>query len=100
MLKIEIEDEPSAELTPHLDTCCEFISQAIAGKGAVLVNCNMGISRSASVVMAYLIKTQKMAFKDAQKFVKDKRKEVEPNFGFLMQLEEYDEVCNDRQIEF
>ena len=49
----------------------------------------MGISRSATIVCAYLIATMGMTPDEALATVKEKREIVSPNVGFLRQLEEY-----------
>jgi atypical dual specificity phosphatase len=49
----------------------------------------MGISRSATVICAYLIATTKMTAREALAAVREKRGMVSPNMGFLRQLEEY-----------
>lgn len=49
----------------------------------------MGISRSASVVIAYAMKAYNWEFKKALQHVKDKRSCIKPNTSFLAQLETY-----------
>jgi atypical dual specificity phosphatase len=49
----------------------------------------MGISRSATVICAYLIATTRMTPREALAAVRAKRSIVSPNMGFLRQLEEY-----------
>ena len=49
----------------------------------------MGISRSATVVMAYLIATSQMTPQEALAAVRTKRAIVRPNRGFMSQLHEY-----------
>ena len=49
----------------------------------------MGISRSATIVCAYLIATMRMTPDEALAAVREKREVVSPNIGFLRQLEEY-----------
>lgn len=49
----------------------------------------MGISRSATVVAAYLIATRKMTGADAIVYLQRKRTVVCPNLGFRQQLDEY-----------
>lgn len=49
----------------------------------------MGISRSATIVCAYLIATMRMTPDEALAAVREKRGIVSPNMGFLRQLEEY-----------
>ena len=53
--QIEVLDMPSTNLTKYFDDAAEFISEGITGKNKCLVHCNAGISRSTSMVMAYLI---------------------------------------------
>lgn len=45
-----------------------------------------GVSRSASVVIAYIMKKEKKTLKEALEFVKQNR-QVRPNMGFHKQLE-------------
>jgi len=58
-------------------------------KKRVLVHCQAGISRSATLVIAYLIKHQKMNLKDAYLHVKSKRPQIGPNKGFIQQLMDF-----------
>ena len=55
----------------------------------VLVHCKMGVSRSASVVIAYAMKAHNWNMQKAHKFVKNKRTCIKPNTGFMRQLEIY-----------
>ncbi|XP_044152709.1 protein phosphatase Slingshot homolog isoform X2 [Bufo gargarizans] len=55
----------------------------------VLVHCKMGVSRSASTVIAYAMKEYEWTFEDALKHVKERRSIVQPNAGFLRQLQTY-----------
>ena len=58
----------------------------------VLVHCHAGISRSATVVMAYLMRKKQQPFREVWAQVKSKRRLVNPNDGFLEQLKIWDEV--------
>jgi atypical dual specificity phosphatase len=49
----------------------------------------MGVSRSATVVCAYLIATKAMTAPEAIAFVTERRSIVSPNVGFQRQLETY-----------
>lgn len=55
----------------------------------------MGISRSTTVVIAYLIATTKMTPHEALSTVQSKRTIVRPNRGFMSQLQEYYSKCSD-----
>ena len=50
-LHIQEYDAPSANLKQHFDRCTEFLDQAIASGGKVLVHCYAGVSRSATIVI-------------------------------------------------
>jgi len=52
---------------------------AIAGGGAVLVHCSSGVSRSGTVVLAYLIARCGLLLKDAWELVSARRRVVLPN---------------------
>jgi hypothetical protein len=54
----------------------------------------MGISRSTTVVIAYLIATTKMTPHEALALVQSKRTIVRPNRGFMSQLQEYHSTCS------
>lgn len=54
----------------------------------------MGISRSTTVVLAYLIATSKMTPREALAAVRSKRTIVRPNRGFMSQLDEYYSACS------
>ena len=71
-----------------------FLSREEGSK--VLVHCKMGISRSASVVIAYVMKANNWNLKKAFRFVKDKRQSIRPNENFLRQLEVYQGILNAR----
>jgi protein-tyrosine phosphatase len=71
----------------------ELIEESLK-HGAVLVNCLVGISRSPSFVMAYLMKTQKKSLHDAYMIVKRARPKIGPNDSFIAQLIEYEKRIN------
>jgi len=56
----------------------------------VLVHCLAGMSRSASIVIAYLLATTPMTAQEATEFVRSKRSIIQPNYAFAIQLEEYE----------
>ena len=49
-----------------------------------------GVSRSASIVIAYLISKHKMTYEEAFHLVREKRPEIDPNAGFRKKLLEYE----------
>ena len=77
-------------MKPHLMTAIQFIDEHISRSEGVLVHCQGGKSRSASMVLAYLISKQGMSFEDALELLKQKRKVVKPNDSFAAQLKEFE----------
>ena len=65
---------------------------ALKSGGHLLVNCWQGASRSTTMVLAYLVKYEKLNLAEALRLVKAKR-DVRPNDGFLLQLIEFEEKC-------
>ena len=53
----------------------------------VLIHCEMGISRSATIVIAYLMYKLKITLFDAYLYVFSRRNVIRPNSSFLKQLE-------------
>jgi protein-tyrosine phosphatase len=67
--------------------------QALTDPSArVFVHCARGISRSATFVLAYLIKSQRWSVNDAYAFLRKKRR-VMPNLGFMLALGEFEREC-------
>jgi atypical dual specificity phosphatase len=62
----------------------------LAQENRVLVHCLAGVSRSATIVIAYLLATTAMTAEEATEFVRSKRSIVRPNYGFTKQLEQYE----------
>eukprot|EP01084_Bolivina_argentea_P005675 10701_1 len=52
----------------------------------IFIHCKEGVSRSASIVIAYIMKTHKLSLDKALALVKQKREVVDPNEGFMQQL--------------
>lgn len=50
----------------------------------------MGVSRSPTIVLAYLMHRYKMTTEDAIAYVKKKRPHIDPNEGFMKQLKEFE----------
>ena len=90
---INIADALNSEIFPHFLDCSEFIDQALK-KGNILVHCKMGVSRSASIVVAYLIhKKGYRTVKEALDLVQEKRRSACPNFAFQKQLKQWENYC-------
>lgn len=81
-----LKDSPSEDITSVLYIVFDFIEAVREQGGRVFVHCCKGVSRSTSLVIAYLIWLQKRTFQDAFNFVKGARAVTNPNLGFACQL--------------
>jgi protein-tyrosine phosphatase len=94
-MQIAVEDMPFAELVGHLPGATRWIEEALAtgnnGRrpAKVLVHCHEGVSRSVSVVIAYLMMKYRWHPDQALEYIRTKREIANPNFGFKRQLAEY-----------
>ncbi|ELP94043.1 dual specificity phosphatase DUPD1, putative [Entamoeba invadens IP1] len=88
-LYIPCGDTPTDNIAQHFSEAFEFIDQYISEEKNVLVHCVAGVSRSASIVISYIMKKMKMTFPEAFQTVKDKRLCVCPNPGFTEQLQKF-----------
>lgn len=88
---IRIKDADDVPIHKYFYQCFQFIDSAMEKPGkCILLHCQMGISRSASLVIAYLMKARSWSLQKAFKFVKDLRPVVKPNRGFMKQLMDFD----------
>lgn len=89
-LGIPAEDSTHFDLNEYFGLAADFIHRAIKSPdGKVLVHCIMGMSRSSSLVLAYLMIYQRMSLKQALHCVVQKRA-IYPNRNFLALLLDLD----------
>ncbi|KAG7197840.1 hypothetical protein KM043_001652 [Ampulex compressa] len=89
---IQVTDMPREDLLTQFDETYEYIDRALKSNEKVLVHCYFGVSRSATIVIAYIMKKHRKSFSDAFDAVKAKRRFIGPNAGFLAQLKLYEEM--------
>jgi len=87
---IDIDDDGDEDIFRHFEKTYTFINQK-----STLVHCFAGISRSPSIVIAYLMKEYGMTYFSAFKMCKEKRCIVCPNNGFRKQLRKYEDFLED-----
>ncbi|XP_006876056.1 PREDICTED: inactive dual specificity phosphatase 27 [Chrysochloris asiatica] len=98
-LGVEVDDFPEVDISQHFRKAAEFLDEALLTyRGKVLVSSEMGISRSAVLVVAYLMIFHNMAILEALMTVRKKRA-IQPNDGFLKQLRELNEKLMEEREE-
>ncbi|XP_036784720.2 dual specificity protein phosphatase 13 isoform X8 [Manis pentadactyla] len=87
---IEADDNPFFDLSVYFLPVARYIRTALSvSQGRVLVHCAMGVSRSATVVLAFLMICENMTLVEAIQVVQAHRN-ICPNSGFLRQLQVLD----------
>ncbi|KAK5696014.1 tyrosine/serine/threonine protein phosphatase [Elasticomyces elasticus] len=87
---IHIPWEHNSDIVPDLLRLCKLIEERISQGKRVLVHCQCGVSRSASLVVAYgLYKNPTMSVQEAYDAVKARSKWIGPNMNLIMQLQEF-----------
>ncbi|XP_042567441.1 protein phosphatase Slingshot homolog 2b [Cyprinus carpio] len=92
---IRVYDEEATDLLAYWNDTYKFISRAKKAGAKCLVHCKMGVSRSASTVIAYAMKEYGWDLKQAFEYVKERRAVTKPNPSFMRQLEEYQGILFD-----
>ncbi|XP_061546380.1 dual specificity protein phosphatase family protein [Phycodurus eques] len=88
---IPAEDSDHFDLSQYFKPAADFIHKGLQfDKGKVLVHCIMGVSRSATLALAYLMLRQRLSLQDALSHIVQKRA-IYPNRNFLMLLHKLSE---------
>jgi dual specificity MAP kinase phosphatase len=93
---IDVDDDFRTNIICHFKECILFIE----GKDKIFVHCAAGMSRSPTIVIAYIMWKRKLRLNEAIKFVKEKRSIISPNDNFMNQLKIFEELLikNDYNI--
>ncbi|KAM8878231.1 dual specificity protein phosphatase 5 [Spinachia spinachia] len=87
---IPVEDSHMADISSHFQEAIDFIDNVKQSGGKVLVHCEAGISRSPTICMAYIMRTQRLRLDAAFDIIKQRRAVVSPNFSFMGQLLQFE----------
>ena len=82
-----LDDSPDEDLLIWLYEAFKFIDSS---EKNIYIHCVMGISRSASIVISYLMFKNKWNYLKSFEFVKKKRNQIDPNSGFVEQLKKFE----------
>ncbi|PKC07813.1 phosphatases II, partial [Rhizophagus irregularis] len=69
-----------------------FIDEARSAGRNILVHCQCGVSRSASLIISYVMKVNRMTLNQAYEYVKDKSPYISPNMSLVYQLVEFEKT--------
>ena len=96
-LHLKVKDIDTFEILYYFDIANEFINKCKLMGGICLVHCKLGVSRSTTFVIAYLMKYANLTTDEAFEFVKNKRSSIKPNDGFMRQLRMYEQILRESQ---
>lgn len=85
-MNIDIYDDKDEDIQKYFEATHGFINDA---KGNILVHCRAGISRSVTIVIAYLVSEFDMTVQEALQHIRKIRPCAHPNSGFMKQLIAY-----------
>jgi len=97
--RLNLGDGVKQNIAKYFVESIKFIQDSISQKRNVLVHCQAGRSRSATIVVAYVMLKQNLTFEKALEFVKKQHQHSQPNAGFLEQLKMFEE-CVVQYYEF
>ncbi|XP_064793049.1 dual specificity protein phosphatase 2 isoform X2 [Oncorhynchus masou masou] len=95
-MRLTVEDSLAADIAARFPEAIAFIDSVKESGGRVLVHCQAGISRSATICLAYLIHARRVRLDEAFDFVKQRRQVISPNLAFMGQLLQFetDVLCH------
>lgn len=78
-------------LVVELKKAIDIIDRARSMNQTILVHCQCGVARSATVIIAYVMKTLGLPMQEAYNHVKQLAPAISPNLGLLFQLREFEQ---------
>ena len=100
VLWINLPDEMGANVKQYFEQTNQFLLECKNKNEKVLVHCQMGISRSSSIILAYLMKYHHDTLYKAYNYLLERRRIAAPNLSFVLQLIRYEnELRATREID-
>ena len=84
--RVAVDDACDQNIQDYFSDALSFMQEHVKSGHTVLVHCIMGMSRSASIVLLYLMHTKGLSLKESYDLVKSKRPCIHPNPRFLKEL--------------
>lgn len=94
---IPVDDSHNTLLSNWFSDAITFIDEVKGAGGKTLVHCHAGVSRSATICIAYVMYSRHASLDTAFEFVKSRRSEISPNAGFMHQLLEFEKEQEDKR---
>jgi len=91
-MHVKMKETQTTDLLATFNECLPFIEESLdqsKGERKLLIHCHVGINRSASIVIMYLMKKNGWTLNESLKFVRDRRPVVMPMPEFVKQLKSY-----------
>lgn len=85
-LILDFGDRPTVDLLAVVSISKDFLASGSTNGNQVFIYCGSGISRSPSLLLAFLILHREFSFQSAFELMKESRSLIRPNPGFLTQL--------------
>jgi protein-tyrosine phosphatase len=85
-IRLVLDDDENADISQYFFKVHAAISEAVKADKNILVHCAAGVSRSPSLVIAYLMIENRWSYDEAYDYVRKKRCFIYPNAGFVKQL--------------
>ncbi len=87
-LKFNVCDDEYQNIIQYFGECLLFIED----NKKILVHCWAGASRSATIIIAYIMWKNQLGLTEAIKIIEQKRPIINPNYGFVRQLEMFEKL--------
>lgn len=88
---LNLDDSYQQELKSTIYKMIPIIDQHLNKKEKVLIHCAQGISRSTSILAAYVMWKKKLPFDKVLKMIQEKRVVANPNLSFQRQLKAFEQ---------
>lgn len=90
--------EHNSKLTDDLDMLTGLMQARSREGKRILVHCQCGVSRSASLIVAYVMRMQHWGVHESYEWVKSRASNISPNMTLIFQLMEWGKMCTDSEL--
>jgi protein-tyrosine phosphatase len=84
--RLVVDDDKDEKISQYFFDIHKTINDAVSKNKNIIVHCAAGMSRSATLVIAYLMIENRWKYEETYDFVKKRRPIIDPNIGFVKQL--------------